>query len=243
MRLVVFASGGGSNFQTLIDRFAAGQSTVTMAGLIASRADAGAIGRAERAGIPVVVAPMGDDEESLLAGALRSFEAELIVLAGYMRLIPSSIVREWWGRIVNVHPALLPAFGGEGMYGGRVHRAVVESGARVTGVTVHYVDEAYDRGPIIAQWPVPVLESDDPAALAARVLKVEHRLLPEVVAAIAGGRVVLGPDGRVHWGPEMFESEAFLMRPPYRDAESADSWEGAEIEITEDDPRSRGPGV
>jgi formyltetrahydrofolate-dependent phosphoribosylglycinamide formyltransferase len=211
MRIVVFASGGGSNFQALIDRFAGDDSEVDIVGLIASRPDAGAVQRAERANIPVFVAE-ATEEEAGLRGVLSGLQAELIVLAGYMRLIPGGIVREWWGRIVNVHPALLPAFGGKGMYGARVHRAVIESGARVTGVTVHFVDEAYDRGPIITQRPVPVLEGDAPGDVAARVLRVEHVLLPDVVAAIARGEVVLGEDGRVRWDPDPLDEDSFGSR-------------------------------
>jgi len=215
MKVVVFASGGGSNFQSLIDRFRDGREGVEMAGLVASRAEAGAVSRAERAGIPVVLAGTGDGPEGRrLESALESFGADLIVLAGYLRLVPPEIVRRWWGRIVNIHPALLPAFGGEGMYGSRVHRAVVERGARITGVTVHFVDEAYDRGPIIAQWPVPVREGDTPEAVAARVLEVEHRVLPEVVAAIAAGDVALEADGKVRWRREWFGGERFIIETP-----------------------------
>lgn len=206
MRVVVFASGGGSNFQALIDRFGRGADGVELVGLVASRPDAGAVRRAAAATIPVYVAD-GDDEA--LGHALGDLAPDLIVLAGYMRLIPPDIVRRWWGRIINVHPALLPAFGGKGMYGARVHRAVVESGARVTGVTVHFVDEAYDRGPIIAQWPVPVLEGDGPEDVAARVLGVEHRLLPRVVGSIARGEVTLREDGRVSWDPDPLEENSF----------------------------------
>lgn len=214
MRVVVFASGGGSNFQSLIDRFADGREGVEMAGLVVSRAEAGAAGRARRAGLPVAVAEGGEGAESdRLAAALEAFDAELIVLAGYLRLVPREIVRGWWGRIVNVHPALLPAFGGEGMYGSRVHRAVVASGARISGVTVHFVDEAYDRGPIIAQWPVPVRQGDTPETLAARVLQVEHRVLPQVVAAIAAGDVALDEDGTVRWRREWFGGERFIIDP------------------------------
>jgi folate-dependent phosphoribosylglycinamide formyltransferase PurN len=115
----------------------------------------------------------------------------LLALAGYLRRIPDAVVRRYAGRMVNVHPALLPAFGGAGMYGKRIHEAVLAAGVRVTGVTVHFVDEEYDRGPIIAQWPVPVLAGDDASTLAARVLRVEHLLYPRVVNEVAGGRVTL----------------------------------------------------
>jgi phosphoribosylglycinamide formyltransferase/phosphoribosylglycinamide formyltransferase-1 len=121
-----------------------------------------------------------------------------VVLAGYLRRIPDEVVRRYADRMINVHPALLPSFGGAGMYGMRVHEAVLASGATVTGVTAHFVDEEYDRGPIIAQWPVPVLNGDDSATLAARVLRVEHLLYPRVVDAVAGGRLTLADcrDGR-----------------------------------------------
>jgi folate-dependent phosphoribosylglycinamide formyltransferase PurN len=126
-----------------------------------------------------------------LADVLARHDVELIVLAGYLRRIPDVVVHRYAGRIVNVHPALLPAFGGAGMYGMRVHEAVLAAGVTVTGVTVHFVDEEYDRGTIIAQWPVPVLHGDDGRTLAARVLRVEHLLYPRVVDAVAGGAVTL----------------------------------------------------
>jgi folate-dependent phosphoribosylglycinamide formyltransferase PurN len=128
---------------------------------------------------------------------LREHAIDLIVLAGYVRLVPTEVVRSYHGRIVNVHPALLPAFGGQGMYGMHVHRAVLASGARVSGATVHFVDEHYDQGPIIAQWPVPVFGDDTEHSLAARVLHVEHLLFPRAVEALAAGRVQLDADGRV----------------------------------------------
>lgn len=217
MRVVVFASGGGSNFQALIDRFAGGDEGVEIAGLVASRATAGAIRRAEDAGIPWIVAsPAGAEqgdgsggEAAFLTEALERLDASLVVLAGYLRLVPPEVVRGWWGRIINIHPALLPAFGGHGMYGRRVHEAVIERGVRVTGATVHFVDEAYDRGPIIAQWPVPVLDPDTPASVAARVLEIEHELLPTVVAALADGSVALEADGRVRWRRPWIDGERF----------------------------------
>jgi folate-dependent phosphoribosylglycinamide formyltransferase PurN len=113
--------------------------------------------------------------------------------------------------MINVHPALLPAFGGAGMYGARVHHAVIEAGVRVSGVTVHFVDETYDRGPIIAQWPVPVAPDDTPDGLAARVLAVEHLLYPRVVDAVASGRVVLGADNRVGGAGSVSDDAVFAL--------------------------------
>ncbi|HEX6910477.1 MAG TPA: formyltransferase family protein, partial [Longimicrobium sp.] len=131
-----------------------------------------------------------------LADALQAHRIDLVVLAGWLQLVPSEVVARYHGRMVNVHPALLPAFGGHGMYGMRVHRAVVASGVRVSGATVHLVDERYDEGAIVAQWPVPVLPGDTPERLAARVLAVEHRILPLAVEALArGGRIPLVDDG------------------------------------------------
>jgi folate-dependent phosphoribosylglycinamide formyltransferase PurN len=116
---------------------------------------------------------------------------DLVVLAGYLKLVPADAVSAFDGRMINIHPALLPSFGGPGMYGIRVHRAVLASGATISGATVHLVNAEYDRGPIVAQWPVPVQPGDTPEALAARILEVEHLLLPAVVLAAArAGKVV-----------------------------------------------------
>ena len=122
-------------------------------------------------------------------------QAELVALAGYLRRVPPAAVHRYEGRMVNIHPALLPAFGGPGMYGLHVHRAVLATGCRVSGATAHLVDEEYDHGPILAQWPVPVLPEDTPEHLAARVLRVEHMLYPAVVEALARGRRLEGPRG------------------------------------------------
>lgn len=217
LRVVAMASGGGSDFQSLVDRFAGEEAPARVAGLIASRDTAGALDRAARHGVPSAVLPQdarGEAEADFLLDRIEAWDAGLVVLAGYLRLVPARVVRALRGRIINIHPALLPAFGGEGMYGLRVHRAVVEAGVRVTGPTVHFVDEAYDRGPIIAQWPVPVLASDTPEAVAARVLEVEHRLLPDIVEALAVGRVRLGGDGRVEWTEEWFGAEGFESAGP-----------------------------
>ena len=128
---------------------------------------------------------------------LTAHAVDLVVLAGYMRYVPDKITRRFVGRMLNVHPALLPAFGGVGMYGSRVHRAVLAAGATTSGPTVHFVDDIYDHGTVIAQWPVPVRLDDDEHTLAARVLRAEHLLYPRVVQAVAAGDVRLGPDGHI----------------------------------------------
>ena len=199
-RIAVLASGGGTNLQALIDHFNAGGSAAARVELVVgSRAGIGALERAERAGIPALVLDgrtMGADAfRDALAEALETHRIDLVVLAGWLQLVPVEVVARYHGRMVNVHPALLPAFGGRGMYGMRVHQAVIASGARVSGATVHFVDERYDEGAIVAQWPVPVLPGDTPEMLAARVLAVEHRILPVAVDALArGDRIPLVDD-------------------------------------------------
>ena len=190
MRLAVFASGGGSNLQALLDRFA-DDPHVRIGLVVSDRGDAGALTRAAAAGVAPVHVPVAGRAEADIARdmleSLTAHDINLVALAGYLRLVPPAVVAEFRGRIVNIHPALLPAFGGPGMYGRRVHQAVLDAGCRVTGATVHHVDERYDEGRIIAQWPVPVLRSDTAATLADRVLKIEHRLYPAVIDAIARG--------------------------------------------------------
>lgn len=196
--MAVLASGSGSNLGALLDFLdARGPARAADVALVASdRAGAGALARAAARGIATHHLSSPSD-----AGAIRAvFDAhavDLVVLAGYLKHVPEGVTRAYAGRMLNVHPSLLPAFGGAGMYGARVHRAVLAAGACVSGATVHFVDEAYDRGPIVAQWPVPVRADDTPESLAARVLRVEHLLLPRAVAAVAAGRVALDADGRV----------------------------------------------
>jgi phosphoribosylglycinamide formyltransferase-1 len=190
-RIAVLASGGGSNLQAILDYFERlGERRGGDVVLVTSdRPDAGALERASKHGITNAVhSTPKQPDAAKLGDLLAEHSVDLIVLAGYLKLIPSDVVAKYEGRVINVHPSLLPAFGGSGMYGQRVHRAVIESGARVSGVTVHFVDDVYDRGRIIAQWPVPVFASDDAEALAARVLRVEHLLFPRVVDAVASGR-------------------------------------------------------
>ena len=177
-RISVLASGGGSNLQALIDHFAGPAATAGIMTFVASdHESAGALDRARAAGIATGVLEAPLDGDAILS-LLETAKTDVLVLAGYLKLVPADVVRAFRGRLLNVHPALLPSFGGPGMYGMRIHRAVLDHGATLTGVTVHFVDEHFDRGPIIAQWPVPVLPGDDATRLAARVLRAEHRLLP-----------------------------------------------------------------
>ena len=179
--VAVLVSGGGTNLQALLDALR-DSGIARVARVVASVAGAGALERARRAGVPTVVLTDPEDPAELVTA---TGDARLVVLAGYVKRIPPAAVARLRWRVINIHPALLPAFGGPGMYGRRVHAAVLASGATLSGATVHYVDEEYDRGPIIAQSPVPVRQDDTPDTLAARVLQVEHRLLPQVVLALA----------------------------------------------------------
>jgi formyltetrahydrofolate-dependent phosphoribosylglycinamide formyltransferase len=197
LAIAVFASGGGTNLQALLDHFAGGGGEIARIALVVSdREGVGALERAERAGVETRVVPFRGRTPSEvgeeLSGVLRSAGIDLVVLAGYLRLLPPEVVRAYRGRVLNIHPALLPAFGGQGMYGAHIHRAVIAAGCTVSGVTVHFVDERYDTGPILVQWPVPVLPGDTAESLAARVLAVEHRLLPLAVEQVARNLAVGG---------------------------------------------------
>ena len=185
-RLAVLASGRGSNLQAIIEHFEniSRERIATVVLVASNRADSPALIRAATASIDIASFDAADDGSQLLE-ILRRFRVDMVVLAGYLKRIPPLVVREYSGRILNIHPALLPAFGGEGMYGARVHEAVIASGARETGVTVHVVNDEYDRGPIVAQWRVPVEPDDTPEALAARVLGVEHVVYPRVIEMVA----------------------------------------------------------
>ena len=181
VRVAVLVSGGGTNLQALLDALH-DSPLARVARVISNKADAGALERARTAGVPAIVLAHPDDAGELHAALA---DAQLVVLAGYLKLIPSSVVARFKQRMINIHPALLPDFGGPGMYGRKVHAAVLASGAKESGATVHFVDEEFDRGPIIAQERVPVRRDDTPETLAARVLEAEHRLLPKVVLDLA----------------------------------------------------------
>ena len=213
LKAAVFASGRGSNFQVLAEYAAKTRRLWDVALLISSRPDAQVLDRARALGIPSVVLASESlqDGEAIFPERLRAVlegaEIDLILLAGYMKLVPEGIVKRYRGRMLNVHPALLPAFGGKGMYGRHVHEAVLQSGVRISGVTVHFVDEVYDRGPILAQWPVAVLPGDTPETLAARIHEAELELYPRAVDRLAEAITyqseptpIPGP-GFPHFGP------------------------------------------
>lgn len=187
LTVAAFASGGGTNLQALLDH------TSTPArwqiGLVVLNREAGAGDRARAAGVPVVVIPTKDRDPADVASdtlaALDEAGVDLITLCGYLRLLPAAVVRRYAGKILNVHPALLPDFGGKGMYGMNVHRAVVEAGVPETGATVHFVTERYDEGGVLGQWRVDVRPDDTPEDVAARVLRVEHQLYPRALDHLA----------------------------------------------------------
>lgn len=197
MRLAVLLSGGGTTLQNFLDQIACGRLEATVQVVIASRSDAGGLQRARDAGIPAVavVRKQFSDVDSFndgLHGELDRHEIDLIALAGF--LSPFQLRESYRGRVLNIHPALIPAFSGKGFYGERVHRAALEAGVKVSGCTVHFADDEYDHGPIILQGAVPVLDSDTPETLAARVHQIENELYPEAIRLWAAGRLEI--DGR-----------------------------------------------
>lgn len=188
-RIAVLASGGGTNMMAIAEQ-------LPIALVASNKATAGALEKARARGIDTAVFANHEDGDEILR-TLRQHRIELIALAGYLKHVPDAVTRAFRGRIMNIHPSLLPSFGGPGMYGERVHAAVLAAGVKITGVTVHFVDVDYDRGPIIAQAPVWIHPDDTPESLSKRVLDVEHRVYPLAVAAVASGRITLGLDGRV----------------------------------------------
>ena len=206
-RVAVLASGGGTNLEAILDHLATlGSAAPFSVVVVASdRPQAGAIEKARAHAIETVVLHEASNPESPeLETLLGSKKIDLVALAGYLKLVPPAVVDAYARRIVNVHPSLLPAFGGPGMYGLRVHQAVINAQEKISGATVHYVTQEYDRGPMLAQWPVPVLHNDDAQQLAARVLVVEHLLYPRVLAALAAeksDRFPVKPDVKYYANP------------------------------------------
>ena len=194
-RAAVLISGGGTNLQAFIDRVAAGTLDLELVVVASSNPRAGGLKRAERAGIPAEIVPSSDYDQreaydSALASALDRYAPDLVLLAGFMRILTPAFVARWRGRLLNIHPALLPRFPGLD-----THRRALAAGDSRHGCTVHFVTEALDAGPAIIQGSVPVLPGDTPETLAARVLAVEHQIYPEAARLFAAGRLALR-DGR-----------------------------------------------
>jgi phosphoribosylglycinamide formyltransferase-1 len=196
LRIAAFASHGGSNLQSLIDACEQGRIAGEIAVVISNNRKAYALERARKHGIDAVhlserrFASTDEFADKVIAELGRR-EVNLICLAGYMRFLPPRVIDCVHRRVINIHPALLPKFGGKGMYGMHVHEAVLAAGERETGVTVHQVDYLYDHGKILAQRRVAVQPDDTPESLQQRVLQVEHQLYPETVAKIASGEIAL----------------------------------------------------
>ncbi len=195
LHLGFLASHGGSNMQAIIDACRQGRLDAAPCVVISNNSESLALQRARAAGIPSyhisAVTHPGVAEDGEILRVLRRYGVDTVVLAGYMKHIGPQTLAAYRGRMLNIHPALLPKFGGRGMYGKRVHEAVLNAGENVTGVSVHLVDDLYDHGRVLAQCEVPVREGDTPDALAERVLREEHRLYSETLQRIAAGEIVL----------------------------------------------------
>ena len=198
MRVAVAVSGRGSNLEALFTRLGNGDEAQVVL-VLSDRVEAPALDLARQRNVAALALEDWRSADEWLA-ALEAQSVDLLVLAGFLKLVPPEVIARYRGRIINVHPALLPDFGGKGMYGIRVHEAVLQSGAAESGCTVHLVEEEYDRGLILAQARVPVLPGDTARMLASRVLEQEHRLLPAVVlaAARAGLPVAIEPSPASH---------------------------------------------
>lgn len=192
--VLVSGRGRGTNLQAIMDACERGETKAQVVVVISTNPEAGAVERARRHGVEALIVDpkqfaSQEDYERELTRLLEERRVDLVCLAGYMRKLSPLFVGVWRHRILNIHPALLPAFGGQGMYGHHVHEAVIESGAKFSGATVHIVDEEYDHGPIVLQTVVPVHDDDTPDTLAARVLEQEHKLYPQAIRLFAEGRL------------------------------------------------------
>jgi formyltetrahydrofolate-dependent phosphoribosylglycinamide formyltransferase len=192
IRLAVLVSGGGTTLQNLLDRCRDGRLHARVVQVISSHAGVFALERARQAGIPSAVvsrkeAGSAAEFSRRIFDLCRGARADLVCMAGFLQLLP--IPDDFLGRVMNIHPALIPAFCGKGFYGPRVHEAVLAAGVKMTGCTVHFADNQYDHGPIILQRPVPVLDEDTPDTLAARVFKEECEAYPEAIRLFAEGRL------------------------------------------------------
>lgn len=205
LNVVVLVSGGGTNLQAILDSVQSGEiSNTRICGVISNKKDAYALTRAANAGVPGVCVSPKDYEnreafnDALLA-AIDEMQPDLVVLAGFLVILPKKLVEKYEGKIVNIHPSLIPSFCGDGFYGLHVHEAVLARGVKVTGATVHFVDSGTDTGPIILQKAVAVKPGDTPEILQRRVMEeAEWKILPAVIDAIAGGRLKLDENGNYY---------------------------------------------
>ncbi len=193
LRVAVLLSGSGTSLENLLEHIDRGLPAEVVL-VVSSKTDAFGLERARRRGIPAVAVPRKETPDitafnDALHAELAKYEIDLVALLGFLSLF--ELRDRFEGRCLNVHPSLIPAFAGHGFYGERVHRSVLEAGVKVSGATVHFVDAEYDKGPIILQEAVPVLEGDTPDTLAGRVVAAERRLVPEAIRLIAEGRVAI----------------------------------------------------
>lgn len=181
VNIAIFASGSGTNAENLI-RYFKHHDKINVALVVSNSAEAFVLKRAEKEGVPTVVMdkPFRTSEEKVLS-VLQQFNISFIVLAGYLLLVPPWLIKQYPQRIINIHPALLPKYGGKGMYGDKVHEAVIAAGDEKSGITIHFVNEQYDKGNIIFQAECPVLPGDNPAGLAAKIHQLEYKHYPKVV--------------------------------------------------------------
>lgn len=195
MKIAVFVSGRGSNLNAILN-YPDLNNKVEVAAVVSDKIDCKAFEIAKEFGIKTftIGAGIGRINQNEITSTLKKLGVSFIVLAGYLKLIPNDLIENFKNKIINIHPALLPSFGGKGMYGMNVHRAVFDSSSKVSGATVHLVDNTYDTGKIVAQRCVDISDVKTPEEIAERVLKIEHQLLPEVVKAFAEDRVKIQSD-------------------------------------------------
>jgi phosphoribosylglycinamide formyltransferase-1 len=196
MNLGFLASHNGSNMQAIINACTSGALNAVPAVVISNNSDSGALARARQESIPCYCLnskthPSPESLDEAILEALLRHSVDIVILAGYMKKLGTKTLRRFSGAVLNIHPALLPKFGGKGMYGIHVHEAVLAAAEKETGVSIHLVDEEYDRGPVIAQTRVPVMPEDTPETLAARVLVQEHALFTAVLQKIARGEITI----------------------------------------------------
>lgn len=195
-RIGVLVSGGGSNLQAIIDSIEAGRIEAEIAVVISNKPGVFALERAARHGIPAIVIDHREYSSVLeytkaIVNSLRKYQADLVCMAGFLRILDRTLTDAYPNRVLNIHPALLPAFGGKGMYGHHVHEAVIASGAKYSGATVHIVTPETDVGPIVLQGIVEVSDSETPESLAEKVLKIEHRIYPEAIKLVLEEKIVI----------------------------------------------------